>query len=328
MLMTEQGDKMTPKKNLILNIRHENPQWLPQLTEAIVQLYPPIIERPDAAGKDVFGVEWSLDDDCEGGTYPTHGGHTITDLEQWREQITIPDVDAFDWSVVAEQAKQINREENFVQGFIEMGVFERSYMLLSMDEALIAYLTDTDLMNEMLSEIADYKIKFIERFNEECDLDMMWYGDDWGTQNNLFLPPDLWRKTVKPHTQRIYDCMKRLGIMINQHSCGMIEPIFGDMVEMGADFWNPCQPCNDLGGLKKEYGDKITFVGGLDSQFVLNKPGVTAEEVRAEVRKCIDLMGDTGGYIVGPSHNVPYDPVMLAAMDDEIATYGRQFLAK
>ena len=83
-------------------------------------------------------------------------------------------------------------------------------------------------------------------------LDIIWYGDDWGTQSDLFLPPNVWRRIVKPHTQRIYACTKERGILINQHSCGRIESIFGDVVEMGADVWNPCQPCNDLAALKRQ----------------------------------------------------------------------------
>jgi len=319
---------MTPKDNFLRIIRHDKPQWVPQIGEAVFQLYPPIIERPENHGEDVFGVKWSLELGCEGGTYPSHAGHTITDLSKWKDQIIIPDVDIFDWSKVQKQAQQIDREQNLVQGFIEMGLFERSYLLLGMDQALMAYITEPKTMYEILSIIADYKIKFIERFNETCNLDIIWYGDDWGTQHNTFLPPDIWRKTVKPHTKRIYDCMKSLNIMVNQHSCGMIEPIFSDMVEIGADFWNPCQPCNDLEALKKTYGDRITFIGGLDSQFILNSPSVTAEQVRVEVRKRIDQMAPNGGYIVGPSHKLPYDPVILQAMQNEILKYGRDFFNK
>jgi len=157
---------------------------------------------------------------------------------------------------------------------------------------------------------------------------MVWYGDDWGTQDALFLPPEIWRKTIKPATQRIYDCMKERDIVINQHSCGKIEDIFSDMVEMGADIWNPCQPCNDLASLKKQYGGKVAFCGGIDSQFILDKPGVTPEEVRKEVRKRIDQLSDGGGYIAGPSHSVPYDQELLDAMNDEIDGYGRSIYQK
>jgi len=152
----------------------------------------------------------------------------------------------------------------------------------------------------------------------------MWYGDDWGTQTSLFMPPETWRKTIRPQTQRIYDCMKGRDILIDQHSCGRIEEVFDDIVEMGAAMFNPCQPCNDLARLKREYGDRISFCGGIDSQFVLARPGVTPAEVRGEVRRRIDEMGTGGGYIAGPSHGVPYDQVLIDAMNDEIDRYGRE----
>ena len=96
--------------------------------------------------------------------------------------------------------------------------------------------------------------------------------------------------------------MKAHGILVNQHSCGKIEAIFGDIVGMGADMWNPCQPCNDLAALKREYGERIAFFGGLDSQFVLDRPGTTPDDIRREVRRRIDELASGGGYIAAPSH--------------------------
>jgi uroporphyrinogen decarboxylase len=292
--------------------------------ESVVQIGSPAVERPCEAGLDAFGVHWSYEEDAEGGTFPTHGGHTVMDLRRWREQATIPDIEALDWEAVAARAAEIDREVCLVSGFVEMGLFERSYLLLGMEEALVGYLTAPEEMCALLGAIADYKIALIERFDDVADLDLIWYGDDWGTQDRLFMPPDAWRATIKVHTQRIYECMKRRGILINQHSCGKIEAIFGDMVEMGADLWNPCQPCNDLATLKRQYGGRIAFCGGIDSQFVLNRPGATPEEVRAEVRRRIDEMAEGGGYVAAPSHSVPYDPALIAAMDEEIERYGRQ----
>ncbi len=321
---------MTPKENLLRAIRCEQPQWVPEGLDGPVYLanvatiWSPVAERPEEPGPDAFGVDWSLKEHAEGGTYPTHGGHTISRLGRWRDEITIPHVDDQDWDRIRAEAEAVDRDENLVMGFVEMGLFERSYLLLGMEEALMAYMTDPDEMSAMLGAIADYKIEVIERFHDDARLDMVWYGDDWGTQDALFLPPDVWRRAVKPHTLRIFDCMRKRGIIINLHTCGKVEAIFGDIIEMGADMWNPCQPCNDLARLKQEYGDRIAFHGGIDSQFVLDRPGVTAEEVRAEARRCIDTLAPGGGYIAGPSHHVPHDPELLAALREEVETYGRQ----
>ena len=315
---------ISEKENLLRAIKHDSPEWVPNGMESQVMIASPVVERPSQPGKDAFDVAWDLEEGAEGGTYPTHNGHTITDLSLWREQITIPNLDEIDWSGVKKRAEQIDRETELVSGFVEMGLFERSYLLPGMDAALMAYLTEPELMRELINAIADYKIELIKRFDDAIDMDIIWYGDDWGTQDNLFMPPDTWREIIKPATKRIYDCLKERDIIINQHSCGKIEEIFPDMVEMGADIFNPCQPCNDLAGLKKRFGGQIAFVGGIDSQFILDKPGVTTDEVRAEVRKRIDQLAENGGYIATPSHGVPYEQELIDAMNDEIDVYGRK----
>ena len=313
------------KENLLRAIRRNHPRWVPNALEARVRIKPPLDERPTKEGRDAFGVPWSFQEDAEGGTYPTVGGHTISDVHRWRQQLALPDVSRLDWSETRRQARQVDRSQFLLEGFVEMGLFERSYLLLGMEQALMAFLTEPREMSAMLSAIADYKIALIRAFHEAAHPDMIWYGDDWGTQSNLFLPPEVWRAVVKPQTQRIYDCMGSLGIIVNQHSCGKIEAVFGDMVEMGPSLWNPCQPCNDLAALKRRYGSRISFNGGIDSQFVLARPGVTTEEVRAEVRLRIDQLASGGGYVATPSHGVPYAPEIVQAMNEEIETYGRAF---
>lgn len=291
--------------------------------ESVITLDCPVVERPARAGLDDFQVRWEYEEGAEGGTYPAPNGHTIRDFSLWREQLLLPDLDKMDWDKVKKQAQAIDREQYLLSGFVEMGLFERSYLLLGMEEALVQYLLDPEEMGALLDTLADYKISLIRHYYEAAHMDMIWYGDDWGTQRNLFVPVDTWRKIIRPPTQRIYDCMKELGILINQHSCGRIESVVGDIVEMGADMLNPCQPCNDLKALKQQYGSRICFCGGIDSQFVLNRPGVTPEEVDAEVRRRITEMAPGGGYIAMPSHSVPYDPLILQAMNTAIAKYGR-----
>lgn len=315
---------MNKKENYLRSIFRNNPEWVPYVNEAVITVLPPICERPASAGKDVFGCEWHLNEKAEGGTYPSNNNFVITDLSAWKSQLKMPDVNAYDWSETKRKAQEIDRDQYLVGGFIEMGIFERIYLLMGMEEALMAYYTDEDMLEELASAIADYKFEFLKRYHEEANLDILWYGDDWGTQNNLFISPEKWRKIIKPHTKRIYDCAKSLGIIINQHSCGKIDSIIGDIIEMGADCWNPCQPCNGLAALKKQYGSKLCFIGGADSQFVLDNPFAGPEDVVAEVKRRIEEMAvPDGGYIIGPSHSVPYDPDKLEAMHKTINEFGR-----
>lgn len=319
---------MTAKENLLRVIRHDHPNWVPNGMESVVSIMAPVVERPAQAGRDAFGVSWALEQGAQGGTYPLHNGHPITDLSLWREQLTIPDVSRLDWAAVKAAAGRIDRSVSLVSGFVEMGLFERAYLLLGMEEALMAFLTAPAEMEQLVAALADYKIALISRFHEAAHLDLVWYGDDWGTQSSLFLPPETWRQIIKPHTQRIYTCMRERNIIINQHSCGKIDAVMADIVAMGANVWNPCQPCNNLAALKQRFGGQITFCGGIDSQFILDKPGVTTGDVRAEVRKRIDELAGGGGYIAAPSHGVPYDQALIDAMNDEILTYGKRVYAQ
>ncbi len=318
---------LSKRENFLRAINRTRPQWVPNGYESVVTIKAPVVERPAAAGLDAWGVRWEYADAAHGGTYPAAGGQALSELAEWRSRLCVPTVAGLPWKEIAAQAADLDRENQLMQGFVEMGLFERSYLLLGMEAALVAYLEQPAEMAELLNAIADYKIALIEWFDDTVKLDLLWYGDDWGTQQALFLPPEVWRTVIRPPTARIYQCARRRGILVNQHSCGRIESIFGDLVEMGLNLFNPCQPCNDLAELKRRYGHQVTFVGGIDSQFVLDKPGVTPDEVRAEVRRRIGELAGGGGYVAAPSHGVPYRPELIAAMNEEIATCGRNCYA-
>ena len=327
---------MTPKENLLRVIRRESPEWVPKGMESLVMLSPPgklgIERRRGSAGADCWGVLWACANPRVD-SYPAHDGWTIRDLHQWRREIQVPDPADADWSVLPVgwtpsertiRPEDLDRNQHLICGIVEEGVFERACLLLGMENALAAMLTDPETMDELLGCIADYKVELIRRFDEAAALDMLWYGDDWGGQERLLVSPQTWRRLIKPHTKRIYDAARQRGMLVNQHSCGKIEAIFGDLVELGMDIWNFCQPCNDLAALKRAYGDRVTFQGAIDSQHVLDRPGVTPDEVRAEVRRRIDQLAGGGGYIAEPSHGVPYDRDVMQAMRDEIESYGRR----
>lgn len=325
---------LTSKENLLRVIRHAGPEWVPNGMEACQFFCPPYITRPSAAGLDSWGVKWDLEDGAHGGTFPAHSGGVVSDISKWRSQISFPDLDAMDWSGVrwgwggcgaALGAEDLDRNHNLLCGVVELGLFERSYLLLGMEQALMAYAAEQEAMADLVSALADFYVKLINRFADTIDMEMIWYGDDWGTQRDLFMPPATWRDIIKPNTKRIYDCIKARRILVNQHSCGRIESVCDDIVEMGADVWNPCQPCNDLAALKRRHAGRITFCGGIDSQFVLDRPDATPGDVRTEVRRRINDLAGGGGYIAGPSHGVPYRREIVDAMNDEINLYGHTF---
>jgi uroporphyrinogen decarboxylase len=104
-----------------------------------------------------------------------------------------------------------------------------------------------------------------------------------------------------------------------------VRPFIPTWIDMGLNILDPVQP-RAVGmepeGLKRDFGDKLTFHGGIDLQYTL--PFGTVAEVQAEVKRYIEALAPGGGYIVSPAHNVQSDvpPANLVAIRDAILEYG------
>ena len=111
------------------------------------------------------------------------------------------------------------------------------------------------------------------------------------------MSPDTYRKLIKPHHKRLNDEIINLGMKPIFHCCGRAEDIIEDMIDCGYVAWTSVQPTNDIASLLKNYGDKISILGGYDTN---GPPGMydqPEELARAEVRRCIDEYGQYKGYV-------------------------------
>jgi uroporphyrinogen decarboxylase len=123
----------------------------------------------------------------------------------------------------------------------------------------------------------------------------------------MMMSPRAWREQIKPELARVFAVGKQRGLPVAYHCCGALRPIIGDLIEIGLDVLNPIQ-CNCPGmdplELKREFGARLTFMGGVDTQGVL--PSGTADEVRLATARLIEGMtADGGGYILAASHTIP-----------------------
>ncbi len=210
------------------------------------------------------------------------------------------------------QLKDYYREnENYVislsqsyGGILETALWIRGFMDFYMDLA-----SKTKESEFLLDSITEYFIAFNRNYLAAVsgDVDILAIGDDYGMQDRTIMDPDLWRKTIKPRYKKLIESIKNKysHIKIFHHSCGAIKPIINDLIEIGVDILNPIQPAAkdmDPAGLKKDFGNKITFHGGIDIQHLLMEK--TPEEIKKEVFKIINILACDGGYIVAPSHNI------------------------
>jgi uroporphyrinogen decarboxylase len=185
--------------------------------------------------------------------------------------------------------------------------FEMYWRLRGMEQAMLDMAEDPELAGTMLGRCADFAVALAEQACARYPLDWLWTGDDVASQQGLVLSPRTWRKLVQPHLARVFAVGKERGLPVAYHCCGALRPIIPDLIEMGMDVLNPVQgncPGMDPLELKREFGDRLAFMGGVDTQDLLPH-GTAAEVRRATERLLVGMTAGGGGYILAASHSIP-----------------------
>ncbi|MFA6470468.1 MAG: uroporphyrinogen decarboxylase family protein [Candidatus Latescibacterota bacterium] len=256
-------------------------------------------------------------------SHPLAGAETLADLDRYNW----PDPKWFPSKNCRAQCKKW--ADYSIIGGPWVVVWTDATELMGMEEYLMKMVTHPELIHALNKRVADFYWELALEFFNNCGdlLDIFFFGDDFGTQEALLISPAMWREFFKPILKRFSDLGHDFGMKTMFHSCGSVWSIIPDLIEIGMDGVNPVQPRPkgmDLASLKRDYGSRITFHGALDHQKIL--PFGTADEVRAEVRRVIDIMAPGGGFCLAASHDLmladfPVENVI--AMYDEAERYGR-----
>ena len=210
----------------------------------------------------------------------------------------------------AKRVIQDFKHEYWIVGVTVTTIFETAWALRGYERMLSDFVLNPELAEEILYIPFRYHLTAAKKL-VEMGVDMIWIGDDVGTQSGMLISPRHWRKFLKPKLAEFIATLKgiRPEIKIAYHSDGNIEPIIPELVEIGLDVLNPIQPaCMDPNRLKQIYGDKLCFWGSLDEQHTL--PFGTPEEVHEEVLTRLRTIGKSGGLILSPTHHVQLDTPM------------------
>lgn len=205
-------------------------------------------------------------------------------------------------------------KDNAILVSLGFALFERAWTLVGMEKLLMYMLTDKNFVDHLLDKILEYDLGIIEHACS-LDIDIFRFGDDWGHQRALIMGIDLWREFIKPRIKRMYGLVKSKGKRVMIHCCGKVDQLFPELIECGLDIFNPFQPeVMDVFENKRRYGNRLSFYGGISTQRTL--PYGTVDRVKDEVRHLIEVVGENGGYIASPAHDIPADakPENVAAM--------------
>ncbi len=199
---------------------------------------------------------------------------------------------------------------------IGFSLYERAWTMRGLQTLMTDFYDNPRFVHALLNSIADYNIAQINAILK-YDIDAVMFGDDWGQQHRLQMGPRLWHEFIYPVLKRMYATVVRAGKKVFIHSCGDVDELFDDLVGIGLNCFNPFQPeVMDVSALIPQYRQRLAFYGGLSTQQTL--PYGNVLDVRRETRHLLEL-GQTGGYIFSPAHDVPKDvPLenMLAFIDE------------
>jgi uroporphyrinogen decarboxylase len=204
------------------------------------------------------------------------------------------------------------RGEYFIIGDMELTMFDMMQQLVGLEKLLVDLAQGATYLEPLMDKCKDFALAVGKKL-VSMGVDGVWTGDDFGAQNGMLISPRMWRRYFKERYREIYTALKAVNpdVIIMQHCDGAVAPILGDWIDVGLEVFNPVQP-NVPGheplDLKSKFGDRMSFWGAIDQQKLL--PFGTPDEIRADIKAKIAVLGEGGGYMVAPAHIIQGDTPM------------------
>jgi len=262
-------------------------------------------------GKDFWGNEMRAAKN-EYNTYYDFARHPLahcTTVEQVMEH-SWPSLDWWDYSKIREVIASNKHTDDRAIMFFAGGAFETPWYMRGMEQFFVDLYESPEIVTAICTKVREYYYNRAMRVLEAADgqIDIIGSGGDIGGQNCLMIDPDIWRELIKPHTAGLIRPFKDMGLHTFYHSCGSVDVVVDDLVEIGLDILDPIQVT--AGGMQPEslserFADRISFHGAIDEVEML--PHATASEVYDETTRIISVLGKNYGFIVSPSHQVQGD---------------------
>ena len=227
---------------------------------------------------------------------------------------------------LAEEAHRLYEETDYglVADFLGGGIFEQALWMRGFERFMMDMISDEPFAIALLDALLELYVEFYAVYLEAVGpyVQIVAVGDDLGMQTGPLISPELYRRLIKPRHKELYDFIhSRTEAKILHHTCGSVFPLVQDLIDVGVDILNPIQTSAQgmhPAALKREFGERLVFHGGIDVQQIL--PFATPERVKEEVRHIVATLGQRGGYIFAPSHNIQADvpPENIVAMYEAI----------
>ena len=269
---------LTAKENMRQVILGGTPDRLVNQYEAIQLLFhpfmmfsSPLLKKGDPDRVNAWGVTNSFPENVPG-AFPVHTPDKIVikDIENWRDYVKFPSLDFTEeqWAICKGMYAGAS-DKAFKATFVAPGLFEQCHHLMSIEEALMAYYEYPDEMHELIDALCEWELELAKGICENLHPDMIFHHDDWGSEINSFLSPEMFREFFLEPYKKIYGYYKAHGVeFIVHHSDCFCANLIPTMIEMGIDVFQGAMKSNNNPELIEKFGGKITIMGEIDNKQV------------------------------------------------------------
>ena len=285
--------------------------------------------EPDNSYVDEWGVRWKKP---KSSLYYDPVGHPLKDAK-------IDDLKKYKWpdphdktrvEGLREKAEYLYKKTDYaiVCDMVGVGIFETAWILRGLEKFLEDLILNKEFAFLLLEKVTEIKIGLYSEFLDAVGryAHVVMVSDDLGTENGLIISPSLYREMIKPFHKKLWQSIKKkTDAYLFLHSCGSVYKLIPDLIELGIDILNPVQVAAkdmDTERLKKEFGEKLSFWGGIDTQKIL--PYGKEKDVEEEVKKRIKDLAPGGGYVLCAVHNIQagVKPENIVRMYEAAKKYG------
>ena len=289
------GDEEGLRQALKVDFRQLNP----------VYVGPPLHEQVAMRQVDMWGIRtrWI---EHESGGYWDYCEFPLRDAG--REEIEawpMPAPDDFDYRSFAEQCARFRDYYLLLGGPGSADIINSTGMIRGMEQTLMDLVTDDEAGLRYIDRRNEVQLEVLRRALEAAggQIDMLWIGEDLGTQKGPIISLELYRKHLRPRHQRYVDLARSFGIPVMCHTCGSSSWAYEDFIEMGIAAVDTLQPeaakmAPDY--LKGHFGGRLAFHGCISTAGPVAYG--TAEETARAVRETLAIMKPGGGYAFSPTH--------------------------
>jgi uroporphyrinogen decarboxylase len=181
-------------------------------------------------------------------------------------------------------------------------IYEWSWWLRGMETFLLDLVAAPGMAEAIIAKVTEHTVR-LALASARLGIDVLCFYDDVGMQTGMQIAPALWRRYIKPAWRRVLETVRAESPQARffLHSCGRIDPIIPDIIDLGFHALHPVQPeCMDFEAVYQQYGGEIVLSASLSSQRIL--PFGSAEDVRCEVRRLARIVGDKKRCLLLPSN--------------------------